>query len=222
MLSRSPTVCALLRRTSTHRPATSQPRFTRSFSRLQNHARTPPTARPSLSLTYRALPIHLLTSAPTPLHTSRSNSTAVAPIPTASATQWTHFNTAYSYSSVRTFASSRVSRLPAPTAETSAPTTNSEAAERIEEAIEDIQNLYRIARDEFEIAAEATEKNSTYAPDDRVVAREELDKLLECYNGVIENGDRAVAEEVMRRVGGGIRELEQAVRAMEEQGSHEH
>ena len=75
---------------------------------------------------------------------------------------------------------------------------------------------YGTARDEFEIAAEETEKNTTYAPEDRAAAREELDKLLEYYGAVIEGGDRAVAEEVKRRAGQRIRELEQAVVAMEE------
>jgi hypothetical protein len=86
--------------------------------------------------------------------------------------------------------------------------------------MEEIQELYGTARDEFEIAAEETEKNTTYAEDDRAAAREELDKLLDYYNGIIEGGDRAVAEEVKRRAGQRIRELEQAVVAMEESASH--
>lgn len=45
---------------------------------------------------------------------------------------------------------------------------------------------------------------------------------MEYYTGIIEGGDRAVAEEVKRRVGGRIRELEQAVLAMEEEATHEH
>lgn len=98
--------------------------------------------------------------------------------------------------------------------------TSPEAAQSIDEAIEEIQELYGTARDEFEIAAEETEKNTTYAPDDRAAAREELDKLLEFYNGVIEGEDQAVAEEVKRRVGGRIRELEQAVLALEERAMH--
>jgi hypothetical protein len=81
---------------------------------------------------------------------------------------------------------------------------------------------YGTARDEFEIAAEETEKNSTYAPADREAAREELDNLLEYYTGILEGDDRAVAEEVKRRVGGKVRELEQAVLAMEEAATHEH
>ena len=75
--------------------------------------------------------------------------------------------------------------------------------------------MYGTAKDEFEIASEESEKNTTYAPDDRAAAREELDKLLEYYKGVVEGEDRVVAEEVKRRVGQRIRELEHAVLAME-------
>jgi hypothetical protein len=107
-----------------------------------------------------------------------------------------------------------------PNAEPAGASTSPEAAQSIDEAIEEITELYGTARDEFEIAAEETEKNTTYASDDRAAAREELDRLLEFYNGVIGGGDRAVAEEVKRRVGGRIRELEQAVLALEESVTH--
>ncbi|KAF2132190.1 hypothetical protein P153DRAFT_364614, partial [Dothidotthia symphoricarpi CBS 119687] len=127
--------------------------------------------------------------------------------------QWTRFSTPYTLSSVRTFASTPRIRFPAQPS--SAPSSPS-----VEEAIEEIQELYGTARDEFEIAAEETEKNTTYAPDDRAAAREELDKLLEYYRGVTEGADKGVGEEVKRRVGGRIRELEHAVLAMEEAALH--
>jgi uncharacterized protein YbjQ (UPF0145 family) len=84
--------------------------------------------------------------------------------------------------------------------------------------------MYGTATDEFEIASEESEKNSTYAPDDRAAAREELDKLLEYYNGVVEGGqeEKVVGEEVRRRVGGRIRELEHGIKRMEEEALHEH
>jgi len=82
--------------------------------------------------------------------------------------------------------------------------------------MEEITDLYGTARDEFEIAAEETVKKTVYAEDDRAAAREELDKLKEAYRAVIEGSDRGVAEEVKRRVGGRVRELESAVVAMEE------
>ncbi|KAL8859714.1 MAG: hypothetical protein Q9178_003829 [Gyalolechia marmorata] len=72
---------------------------------------------------------------------------------------------------------------------------------------------YANAQNQFEIASEETDKKSVYAADDRQAAREELDKLKEAFENAVrdENG-----EEVRRRVGNRIRELEQGVVAMEE------
>jgi predicted RNA-binding protein Jag len=95
-----------------------------------------------------------------------------------------------------------------------------ELQQAVEEAIEEIQELYGTAKDEFEMAFEESEKNTTYAADDRAAARVELDSLLEYYRGVVEGEDRAVADEVKRRVGQRIRELENAVLAMEEAATH--
>lgn len=47
-----------------------------------------------------------------------------------------------------------------------------------------------------------------------------MDRLLEYYRGVVEGEDRAIADEVKRRVGQRIRELENAVLAMEEAATH--
>lgn len=80
-------------------------------------------------------------------------------------------------------------------------------------AVEEITELYATAYDEFEIASESTEANATYAEEDRDAAREELDKVLEAYKKAGEGGS---AEEVRRRIGQRIRELEQGVKAMEE------
>ncbi|KAF1949900.1 hypothetical protein CC80DRAFT_497126 [Byssothecium circinans] len=143
----------------------------------------------------------------------------------ASTTHWTRFTTPYTHSSVRTFTRSTptptkntttTTSSSSPTSPTQAPSTSPTAAQKIDQAIETIQDLYGTARDEFEIAAEETEKNTTYAADDRAAAREELDKLLAVYEGIVEGGDRAVAEEVKRRVGQRVRELEQAVLGLEE------
>lgn len=82
--------------------------------------------------------------------------------------------------------------------------------------MEEITDLYGTATDEFEIAAEETEKMTVYAADDRAAAREALEQLQHVYKTVVEGEDREVAEEVRRRVGQRIRELEQAVIAMEE------
>ncbi|KAK7702324.1 hypothetical protein SLS57_011410 [Botryosphaeria dothidea] len=120
--------------------------------------------------------------------------------------------------SLRAAPSSRVSCRPASIVSEHARYFSSKSI--ADEKIEEIQELYATATDEFEIAAEETEGNTVYAADDRVAAREALDKLKEAYNAVVEGQDREVAEEVKRRVGQRIRELDNAVIAMEEAASH--
>ncbi|KAG8625026.1 hypothetical protein KVT40_006777 [Elsinoe batatas] len=85
-----------------------------------------------------------------------------------------------------------------------------------DEKIEEITELYATARDEFEIAMEETEKMTVYAEDDRAAAREELDKVKAAFKEVIEGPDKELGEEVQRRIGQRIRELEHGVKAMEE------
>lgn len=80
-------------------------------------------------------------------------------------------------------------------------------------AVEEITELYATAYDEFEIATESTDANATYAGEDREAAREELDKVLEAYKKA---GESETAEEVRRRIGQRVRELEQGVKALEE------
>ena len=152
---------------------------------------------------------------PPPPYQARNISVLAAP------NQWTRFtNSPYNtLSSVRTFTSTPCAKFASSTAQ--APSALSpEAQQAVDEAIEEIQELYGTAKDEFEIASEESEKNTTYAPDDRAAAREELDELLSYYRGVVEGEDRAVADEVKRRVGHRIRELENAVLAMEEAAMH--
>ncbi|KAG4429377.1 hypothetical protein IFR05_015134 [Cadophora sp. M221] len=79
--------------------------------------------------------------------------------------------------------------------------------------IEEIQDQYAVARDEFEISTEETEKKSVYAQADREAAREELDKLKEMYEVALKGKD---GEEVKSRIGNRIRELDHAVQALEE------
>jgi hypothetical protein len=76
--------------------------------------------------------------------------------------------------------------------------------------------LYATAQDEFEIAMEETEKGTVYAQEDRDAAREELEKVLEAYRSAVEGEDRELAEEVRRRIGHRVRELEAGVQRMEE------
>lgn len=78
--------------------------------------------------------------------------------------------------------------------------------------VEEIQEQYGTARDEFEIAAEETEKKTVYAADDRAAAREELDKLQIMYEEALAGPD---GEEIKGRVGQRIRELGNAIQAME-------
>jgi hypothetical protein len=85
-----------------------------------------------------------------------------------------------------------------------------------DERIESITELYATAQDEFEIAMEETEKGTVYAQEDRDAAREELEKVLEAYRSAVEGEDRELAEEVRRRIGHRVRELEMGVKRMEE------
>ncbi|KAL2070737.1 hypothetical protein VTL71DRAFT_13763 [Oculimacula yallundae] len=79
--------------------------------------------------------------------------------------------------------------------------------------IEEIQDQYAVARDEFEISTEETEKQSIYAQADRDAAREELDKLKDMYEMALKGSD---GEEIKSRIGARIRELDHAVQALEE------
>lgn len=63
---------------------------------------------------------------------------------------------------------------------------------------------------------EETEKGTVYAEDDRKAAREELEKVLEAYKSTVEGEDKELAEEVKRRIGQRVRELEMGVVRMEE------
>ncbi|KAF1982530.1 hypothetical protein K402DRAFT_301238, partial [Aulographum hederae CBS 113979] len=82
--------------------------------------------------------------------------------------------------------------------------------------IEAIQELYANAKDEFEIAAEETEANTVYAAEDRAAAREEFEKMKKVYEDAVGGQDAEISEDVKRRVGQRVRELESAILAMEE------
>ncbi|KAG0652904.1 hypothetical protein D0Z07_0439 [Hyphodiscus hymeniophilus] len=101
-------------------------------------------------------------------------------------------------------------KLPAPLTTSSRTYATKTSADDL---IEEIQEQYATARDEFEIASEETEKKSVYAEEDRKAAREELDSLKEMFEEAIEGED---GEEVKRRVGQRIRELDEGVKALEE------
>ncbi|EXJ96357.1 hypothetical protein A1O1_01483 [Capronia coronata CBS 617.96] len=82
--------------------------------------------------------------------------------------------------------------------------------------MENLNDLYATARDEFEIAAEETEKKTVYAADDREAAQEALQTLKDAFEKAVKEGDPEVGKEIQSRVGQRIRELENAVKAMEE------
>lgn len=87
--------------------------------------------------------------------------------------------------------------------------------------MENLNDLYATAKDEFEIAAEETEKKTVYAQDDRDAAREALTVLKEALERAVKESPPEVAKEVTGRVGQRIRELENAVIAMEESAMEE-
>ena len=82
--------------------------------------------------------------------------------------------------------------------------------------MENLTDLYSTAKDEFEIAAEETEKKTVYAEDDREAAKEALNLLKEAYEKAVRESDPETAQEVQRRTGPRIRELENALTAVEE------
>lgn len=68
---------------------------------------------------------------------------------------------------------------------------------------------------------EETENKTIYAEADREAAREELTKVQEAYNSIVQGPDKDLAEEVKRRVGQRIRELEAGVKNMEDIAMHQ-
>lgn len=82
--------------------------------------------------------------------------------------------------------------------------------------MDQLTDLYSTAKDEFEIAAEETEKKTVYAADDREAAREALGVLKEAYERAVKESGPEVAREVQGRTGPRIKELENALVAVEE------
>ena len=158
------------------------------------------------AMTFLQTQVRARSPSPAPRYEVRNQSLLAAP------GGWTRFSTHTSLSSVRTFTSSPKIAWPA---ESSAADIPAEQQQVIEEHIEAITELFGTAKDEFEIAAEESEKNTTYAEADREACREELEKLLEYYGRVVSESEEVVGQEVKRRVGHRIRELKAGVEAME-------
>ncbi|KGO75243.1 hypothetical protein PITC_010960 [Penicillium italicum] len=140
------------------------------------------------------------------------------------------------------------SSLSSPTARTYADRKGSTGKAEADLLVEELQELYEVAKDEFEIATESTDSSTIYAASDRESARDALNQLSAVYNlytarpGEVENetdeslseaeesGESAIVEtqynpaeipqgvkeEVRRRVGHRIRELKNAIEALEE------
>lgn len=82
--------------------------------------------------------------------------------------------------------------------------------------MENLNDLYATAKDEFEIAAEETEKKTVYAADDREAAQEAFKALKEAFEQAVKGSDPETGKEVQGRVGQRIHELGNAITAMEE------
>lgn len=82
--------------------------------------------------------------------------------------------------------------------------------------MDELTELYSTAKDEFEIAAEETEKKTVYAADDREAAQEALTALKDAYDKAVRESSPEVAQQVQSRTGPRIRELENALKAVEE------
>ena len=77
---------------------------------------------------------------------------------------------------------------------------------------------YATAKDEFEIASEETEKKTVYAAEDRQAAAEELGKLKTTFDEAVKSNG---GDEIRRRIGQRIRELDKAVETMEERAKED-
>ncbi|KAJ5827415.1 hypothetical protein N7447_004178 [Penicillium robsamsonii] len=145
------------------------------------------------------------------------------------------------------------SSLPRPTARTYADRKGSTGKAEADLLVEELQELYEVAKDEFEIATESTDSSTIYAASDRESARDALNQLSTVYAlytarpGEFENetdeslsageeaGESAIIEtqynpaevpqgvkdEVRRRVGHRIRELKNAVEALEQRATED-
>jgi hypothetical protein len=70
----------------------------------------------------------------------------------------------------------------------------------------------------LQIATEETKENTVYAADDRAAARDEFDKLKDLYEQYMvgEGLSQQAKEDVDRRIGRKIKEIEGALRKLED------
>ncbi|EHY51927.1 hypothetical protein ABEF92_005990 [Exophiala dermatitidis] len=151
------------------------------------------TSRPAARLLQRAL------ASTRPHRTIRQHQTFFVVRPRSSSLQI--YQNQFSRSRLSAFHTSSCRRAQSPTADA---------------LMEHLTELYSTAKDEFEIAAEETEKKTVYAADDREAAQEALKALKDAFEKAVKESNPEVGKEIQSRVGQRIRELENAVKAMEE------
>ncbi|KAK2859891.1 hypothetical protein FQN49_004611 [Arthroderma sp. PD_2] len=130
-------------------------------------------------------------------------------------------------------------------------TSESAKVVKVDDYIQELEDLYAIAKDELEIAAESTTAATIYAASDRISMREAFDDLNHTYSAYADNnpppqdieskdGGSSISAtearstaydstnvpgeiraEIKRRVGHRIREIENAVSNLEESAKHE-
>ncbi|EGE06420.1 hypothetical protein TEQG_05424 [Trichophyton equinum CBS 127.97] len=130
-------------------------------------------------------------------------------------------------------------------------TSQSSKRVTVDDYIQEIEDLYAIAKDELEIATESTAAATIYAASDRISMREAFDDLNHAYGAYADNNPppedieskdgenrTGVAEvrstsydptnipadvraEIKKRIGHRIREIENAVKNLEESAQHE-
>ena len=83
-------------------------------------------------------------------------------------------------------------------------------------SLEHLNDLYATARDEFEMAAEETTKKTIYAADDRQAAVDAFQELKTAYEKAVREAGPDGGREIGERIGTRIRELEGAVKGLEE------
>jgi len=75
--------------------------------------------------------------------------------------------------------------------------------------------------EELQIAAEETKENTVYAADDRAAAKDEFNKLKDLYEQYMvgESLSQQAKDEVDRRIGRKLKEIEETLRKLEDEAA---
>ena len=89
--------------------------------------------------------------------------------------------------------------------------------------IDHLQDLYATAKDELEIASEETDKKSVYASDDRNAAIDAFNDFKQAYERAVEEEGNhpGSGEEIRGRIGQRVREMENAMEALNERAKED-